>query len=308
MADPGNPLDLDALEAAGIHVTTVNTKVAGATTRLDRPLAVGQRVVVVADCVVADVGLKGPASTIRLNRVLTANELFDLEPDAGARVLAALRAANVQVDTTKGHEELPGMVGTVDASGVVVTEAEKAALNGGEAGGEADLGLDFALAWAREHFGHAFDLGEDEYVAALDDIDELEPLAVRRLLLVERNGDDREDIIEALTARLDEELQRAAEVPPWEGYAKAGIEAVRSRIEAVRIDATDPVAWSDFLERVRLFEEANKARKGVLDFVGTFVAAEPAETTDTWPPTPPSPRPWEPAEPASPALPGEAGE
>ncbi|MEX2267971.1 MAG: hypothetical protein WEA75_04725 [Acidimicrobiia bacterium] len=268
----GNPLDLDALEAAGIHVTTVNTKISGATTRLGRPLAVGQRVIIVADCVVDDVGLKGPAAEVKLGRALKANELFALESGAGMRVLAALRAANVEVDTTKGHEELPGMVTTVNADGVVVTEAEKAALTGAPV---SDVDLAAALAWARENFGAAFDADPDGYVEALDGIGVLEPWALEYLLAVERGGDEREDVIDALIGRLDEELERCAGVEPWKGFGKAGIDEIRGAIEARRVESSDSIVWRSFLEHVRRFEEANKGRKGVLDFIATFVAAMP---------------------------------
>lgn len=271
------PLDLAALEAAGLQVTGVVTRLGGSTTALASSLEVGQRVAIVADAVVTDVGLKGPGSEIRLVRVLKANDLYEVGGDAGTRVLGALREARRSYEPNLAHDVLPGIVATIDAEGVLITEAERAALTDTAA---PDAALEHALAWARTNFPGAFTFDTEEYLEALDAIAELELWSVRYLDLVERNGDDRDEVLDALSGRADEEVERLAGVEPWDGYGSASVAVITARLDDERLTMPDRIVWHARLDHVLAFEHAGKERRGVLEYVTSHAVIEETDSDD----------------------------
>jgi len=106
-------------------VTTFVTKFGGKTDRLDRELEPGDRLVIVAECTVAEIRDNGETIT----RTAKIGDVHELDGDLGRSLVQSLRLVRRRVeDAASGREVLPGLEVTTDVAGVVATAAERAAM------------------------------------------------------------------------------------------------------------------------------------------------------------------------------------
>ena len=113
----------------------MKTKIGGAGSRISRPHELGQRVIVVLETKVRATGHEDTNDGPLWVETLKTVDLFELEEGAGARLLSALRQS---ARSATGQDPLPGtdetiaegIAGIVDASGVVLTDADLAELRG----------------------------------------------------------------------------------------------------------------------------------------------------------------------------------
>lgn len=138
-------LNRDDLELAGVRIAGTDTRLAGATDTITRDLAFGERVVIITEAIVTNVGLKSTSDGARVVRNLKAIDVFELTGDNGARVLNALRAErSAAVAEAGGELPLPGLDVNTTADLVVLTDRD---LTGEDAAATAildDLGNDLA--------------------------------------------------------------------------------------------------------------------------------------------------------------------
>lgn len=109
--------------------TTLN----GAGTRISRAHGIDERVVLVIEGVVKHAGHDSTDDGLVYVEKVKVVDLYELDRDPGSRLLSALRSAHrTAEDDRSGRQPVPGLgeVGYTDASGVVLTPAEVAALRG----------------------------------------------------------------------------------------------------------------------------------------------------------------------------------
>lgn len=124
-------LNRSDLELAGVRVTGTDTRLAGATDTVDRDLAFGERVVLITEAIVTNVGLKSTTDGARIVRNLKAIDVFELAGDDGARVINALRATrSAHKAEEAGELPLPGLDVHATGDGVVLTNRDLDALAG----------------------------------------------------------------------------------------------------------------------------------------------------------------------------------
>jgi hypothetical protein len=130
----------------GLKPVGVNTKVNGSGQRIGRAMHLEERVIIVAECEVANIGHGTTDAGVKRIQTLAVRDLYELEGKAGKKLLRGLRAAyRLADDARHGRKNLhdhgmnvadPNVSGvevTTDGSGVLVTP--------GERGGLAGLGL-----------------------------------------------------------------------------------------------------------------------------------------------------------------------
>lgn len=127
---------LEGLELPDYHgrkPSGMKTKLSGAGSRISRSHSIGDRVVLVIEGVVKAAGHEQTDDGLLYVESLRVDDLFELDRDPGARLLSTLRSAyRTASDAAAGRQALDGLgeVGYTDASGVVMTAEEVAALRG----------------------------------------------------------------------------------------------------------------------------------------------------------------------------------
>lgn len=111
----------------------MRTSLTGAGTRISRAHGIDERVVLVIEGVVKHAGHDSTDDGLVYMEKVKVVDLYELDRDPGSRLLSALRSAHRSADDNRsGRQPVPGLgeVGYTDASGVVLTPAEVAALRG----------------------------------------------------------------------------------------------------------------------------------------------------------------------------------
>jgi hypothetical protein len=136
---PSLPLPLPEFE--GVQPVGVVTKVNGSGQRIRRAMHLGERVILVVEAEVDDVGHKRTDDGVKRDQVLKVSDLWELEGKPGATLVRSLRQAyKLSDDHAAGRRVLngmeqpdpagPGITVTVDGNGVVLTDTEAAAMRG----------------------------------------------------------------------------------------------------------------------------------------------------------------------------------
>lgn len=132
----------DLPEFEGLRPIGVLCKVNGAGSRIHRAMHLEEKVILVIETEVANVGHALTDDGVKRVHTLRVKDLFELEGKPGAALLRSLRQAyRLADDARHGRTALggiadsvdsagPGLEVTVDGNGTVVTNAEKAAKNG----------------------------------------------------------------------------------------------------------------------------------------------------------------------------------
>lgn len=116
-------------EYHGKQPVGMRTTLAGAGNRVAAPHTIGDRVVLVVEARVKAAGHKDTDGGLLYVETLKVADVFELGNDEGARLLATMRSLHRHDATTSPLPTL-GDVGYTDASGVVLTPDELAALRG----------------------------------------------------------------------------------------------------------------------------------------------------------------------------------
>lgn len=125
--------DLELPEYHGRKPVGMRTSISGVGNRITREHGIGDRTVAVVEIRCASAGHKEIDDALHYVETFKVLDFYELDRDAGARLLSTVRSAyRTAADQVKGVEPLPGAgaIGYTDASGVVLTEAEVAALRG----------------------------------------------------------------------------------------------------------------------------------------------------------------------------------
>ena len=137
---PSLPLELPEFE--GVLPVGVVTKLNGSGQRIRRPMHLGERVVLVVEAEVDNVGHARTDDGVKRNQALKVSDLYELEGKPGSVLLRSLRQAyKLADDHSAGRKVLgagidqpepngTGMEFTVDENGIVLTDAELAAMRG----------------------------------------------------------------------------------------------------------------------------------------------------------------------------------
>ena len=137
---PSLPLELPEFE--GVLPVGVVTKINGSGQRIRRPMHLGERVVLVVEAEVDNIGHARTDDGVKRNQTLKVADLYELEGKPGAVLLRSLRQAyKLADDHSAGRKVLgagidqpepngTGMEFTVDENGIVLTDAELAAIRG----------------------------------------------------------------------------------------------------------------------------------------------------------------------------------
>lgn len=137
---PSLPLELPEFE--GIQPVGVVTKINGAGQRIRRPMHLGEKVVLVVEAEVGTIGHGQTDEGVKRLQALKVADLYELEGKPGAVLLRSLRQAyRLSDDLRHGRKGLPGVADqpepagpgiaiTVDENGIVLTDAEVAAMRG----------------------------------------------------------------------------------------------------------------------------------------------------------------------------------
>lgn len=135
---------LDGLELPEYHgrkPVGMKTALTGAGTRIARAHGIGDRVVLVIEAKVKKAAHEETDDGLVYSETLKVVDLFEIDRDPGSRLLSAVRSAyRTAEDAVKAREPLRGADGTpeadmgevgyTDASGIVLTPAEIAAIRG----------------------------------------------------------------------------------------------------------------------------------------------------------------------------------
>lgn len=111
----------------------MKTSLAGAGTRVTRAHTIGDRLVLVIEARVKNAGHEETDDGLTYSEKMKVLDLFELDGDQGARLLATLRSLHrTGTDAASGRAAIPdlGDIGYTDASGVVLTPAEVAEMKG----------------------------------------------------------------------------------------------------------------------------------------------------------------------------------
>lgn len=111
----------------------MRTAITGTATRVTRAHTIGDKIVLVVEVQVMAAAHADTNDGLLYSEKYKALDVFELDRNAGARMLVALRSMHRDADDTKkGRTVLPdlGDIGHADASGVVLTAAEVADLRG----------------------------------------------------------------------------------------------------------------------------------------------------------------------------------
>lgn len=125
--------DLELPSYHGRKPVGMRTSISGVGNRITREHGIGDRTVAVVEIRCSSAGHKEIDDALHYVETFKVLDLYELDRDAGARLLSTVRSAyRTADDQVKGREPLPGAghVGYADASGVVLTEVEVAALRG----------------------------------------------------------------------------------------------------------------------------------------------------------------------------------
>lgn len=126
-------LDLELPEYHGRKPVGMKTGITGAGNRLSRPHGIGDRAVLVVEVKCKKAGHEDTDDGLVYVESMKVVDLFEVAGDPGARLLSTLRSAHrTAKDKLEGKDPIPelGTVGYTDASGVVLTDREVAALRG----------------------------------------------------------------------------------------------------------------------------------------------------------------------------------
>ena len=111
----------------------MKTSLAGAGTRVTRAHTIGDRLVLVIEARVKNAGHEETDDGLTYSEKMKVLDLFELDGDQGARLLATLRSLHrTGTDAASGRAAIPTLhdIGYTDASGVVLTPAEVAEMKG----------------------------------------------------------------------------------------------------------------------------------------------------------------------------------
>lgn len=111
----------------------MKTAISGAGSRITRPHSIGDKIVLVVEVRVKSAGHEDTDDGLEYVEKYKVLDLFELESDQGSRLISTVRSLyRTADDAVKGRRPIPdlGDVGYTDGSGVVLTEAEVAALRG----------------------------------------------------------------------------------------------------------------------------------------------------------------------------------
>lgn len=113
----------------GIRTVATETKLAGATDRIDRDLEYGERIVLLVEAKVTEVAAKAGGNGPVAKRTLTALDIFEVDLERGDATLSAMRAERRRADDAHlAHAPLDLGVELEEVDGVLATPAESAAL------------------------------------------------------------------------------------------------------------------------------------------------------------------------------------
>lgn len=131
-------------ETNGVVPRTVVVNLGGKSQRIHRAFTQGEKVILLVEAEISSIGTQKGTGGPALAQKATALDIFHFAPEAGERILRAMKKArNADEGERLGRapELDPGVEVTTDANGVLLTEDEVAAARGNEAAVLDELGV-----------------------------------------------------------------------------------------------------------------------------------------------------------------------
>lgn len=131
-------------ETNGVVPRTVVVNLGGKSQRIHRAFTQGEKVILLVEAEISSIGTQKGSGGPALAQKATALDVFHFAPEAGERILRAMKKArNADEGERLGRmpEDDPGVEVTTDANGTLLTEEEVAAARGNEAAVLDELGV-----------------------------------------------------------------------------------------------------------------------------------------------------------------------
>jgi len=201
------PISLELPDFEGREVIGQVVKINGTTSRVTRPIHIGDEVFALVRLEGKEVNHKRTDDGIKRHATLQCDDFYELTEQEGRNLLARKRAEAVAAGEVEGQLTLddvdPGDEVMTDASGVVLTDAERAAIT--EVLGELEERVAKGLPPIAGYAG----MSASEAITAIAACDDL--ATIEATLEYEKRTLGRTSVIEAATLRSDALYERTTE-------------------------------------------------------------------------------------------------